>query len=232
MIYAGKETAVLGLVDVSRIIAEMSELLKVSLSKRAVLEADLGQNLPPILASAAQIRQIVLNLVTNASDAIGERGGVIRVTTRCVRADETRGGWFDRLRSTAVGGLRHRARHAARNPSQSVRPVLHHEIRGPRPRACVVYGIVRNLGGTIGIASEPDKGATIQILLPSAKTTSRTSSEAISGIGEIASSALAPLFWWWKMKRSCERLSPRFFARPGSRCWRLPMGFPQSNYLV
>ena len=57
---------------------EMLELLKVSVSKHAVLEVNLGKNLPPIRANAAQLRQIVMNLVTNASDAVGDRDGVIR----------------------------------------------------------------------------------------------------------------------------------------------------------
>ena len=87
MIYAGKESEVLGLIDVSRIVVEMLELLKVSVSKRATLVTDLGQDLPAVRASAAQIRQIVMNLVTNASEAIGDRDGVIRVTTgRVARA--------------------------------------------------------------------------------------------------------------------------------------------------
>ena len=56
----------------------MLELLKVSVSKRALLETDLGQDLPAVRANRAQIRQIVMNLVMNASDAIGDRDGVIR----------------------------------------------------------------------------------------------------------------------------------------------------------
>ena len=81
MVYAGKETEVLELVDVSRIVVEMLELLKVSVSKRVTMVTDLDQDLPAVRASAAQIRQIVMNLVTNASEAIGDRDGVIRVNT-------------------------------------------------------------------------------------------------------------------------------------------------------
>src|SRR5438552_13643351 len=63
---------------------KMLELLKVSVSKRALLETGLGQDLPAVRANRAQVRQIVMNLVMNASDAIGDRDGVIRMTTRCV----------------------------------------------------------------------------------------------------------------------------------------------------
>ena len=66
----------------SRIVKEMIELLKVSVSKHAVVETDLGKDLPAVRADAPQLRQIVMNLVTNASEAIGDRDGVILVTTR------------------------------------------------------------------------------------------------------------------------------------------------------
>jgi C4-dicarboxylate-specific signal transduction histidine kinase len=84
MIYAGKESGVLHLVDVSHVIQDMLPLLKVLVSKHAALELDLGKHLPAIRANGAQIRQIMLNLVKNASDAIGDRDGVIRVATRRV----------------------------------------------------------------------------------------------------------------------------------------------------
>jgi len=73
------------LVHVSRIVKQMLELLKVSVSKHAVLEADLGEDLPAVSASGARLRQIVMNLITNASEAMGDRGGVIRVTTRSMK---------------------------------------------------------------------------------------------------------------------------------------------------
>jgi PAS domain S-box-containing protein len=81
MIYAGKESAAVELVDVSRVVKEMLALLKVSVSKRAVMKTSLPKGLPAVRANAAQIRQIAMNLVTNASEAIGNRDGVIRVTT-------------------------------------------------------------------------------------------------------------------------------------------------------
>src|SRR5215467_10064604 len=82
MIYAGKESAAVGLVDLSKTVEEMLSLLKVSVTKHAVIQANLTHDLPAIRASGAQIRQMVMNLITNASDAIGDRDGVIRVITR------------------------------------------------------------------------------------------------------------------------------------------------------
>ena len=66
----------------------MLSLIKVSVTKHAVIRTDLAEDLPAIRANAAQLRQIVMNLVTNASDAIGDRDGVIRLITRRVAAAE------------------------------------------------------------------------------------------------------------------------------------------------
>ena len=81
MIYAEPESEVLELVNVSGIVEDMLELLKMSVSKHVVVETHLNKQLGPVRANPAQIRQIVMNLITNASEAIGDRDGVIRVTT-------------------------------------------------------------------------------------------------------------------------------------------------------
>ena len=80
----GEETEALELVDISGIVEDMLELLKVSVSKHVRVETNLGKQLPAVRANPSQIRQIVMNLFYNASEAIGDRDGVIRVTTRQV----------------------------------------------------------------------------------------------------------------------------------------------------
>ena len=81
MAYSGEESEVLELVDVSEIVKDMLELLKVSVSKHVSVAADLGKQLPAVRANPSQIRQVVMNLFYNASEAIGDRDGVIRVTS-------------------------------------------------------------------------------------------------------------------------------------------------------
>jgi len=81
MIFAGNESGAIEPVDVSSVVTEMLELLKVVVSKHAVLKTSLPKGLPRVRANPAQIRQVVMNLVTNASEAIGERDGVIRIIT-------------------------------------------------------------------------------------------------------------------------------------------------------
>jgi two-component system, cell cycle sensor histidine kinase and response regulator CckA len=68
--------------DLNKVVLEMTHLLNVSIPKKVSLHYELAPSLPLFEADAAQIQQVVLNLVTNASEAIGEEEGVIRITTR------------------------------------------------------------------------------------------------------------------------------------------------------
>jgi PAS domain S-box-containing protein len=186
MIYAGKETAALGPVDVSRIVREMLELLKVSVSKHAVLETDLGKDLPAVHANAAQLRQIVMNLVTNASDAIGDRDGVIRVSTRCVRVGQ-------RTAAGLAGGdcLELEVSDTGRGipPEMQAKvfdPFFTTKSAGHGLGLAIVDGIVRGLGGEIHLTSEPGKGTAFQISLPCAEAKAGARTNATSAIEERA----------------------------------------------
>jgi PAS domain S-box-containing protein len=161
MIYAGEEKEVLGPVDISQAVEEMIELLRVSISKNATLDTDLGKGLPPVRANAGQISQIVINLVTNASEAIGTRDGGIRVTTRCVTTPE--GEYLKLVVSDTGEGM---------SPETQARvfdPFFTTKAAGRGLGLAVVQGIVRVLGGSIRIDSEPGRGATFEILLPCAE---------------------------------------------------------------
>ena len=85
--YSGRGRFVVKLHDVNEVVQEMARLLQVSISKKAALKLDLEPGLPPIEADGAQFQQVVMNLVTNASDALGEREGTITLTTGTVELD-------------------------------------------------------------------------------------------------------------------------------------------------
>jgi PAS domain S-box-containing protein len=175
MIYAGKEIEILQPVDVSRTVEQMIELIKVSVSKHATLAVDLVKDLPPVQSSAGQIRRIVMNLVTNASDAIGNRDGVIRVTSRRVTVGrEATGGTagvvpegdYVQLEVSDTGiGIPVEAQARVFDPFFTTKSAGH------GLGLAVVHGIVRSLRGSITFESEPGKGATFRILLPCAVST-------------------------------------------------------------
>jgi PAS domain S-box-containing protein len=167
MIYAGKESAVVGPVDLSKTVAEMLSLLKVSVTKRALIKASLDQDLPPILASDAQVRQIVMNLITNASDAIGEKDGVIQLSTSRVRLEQNGtpnwlpAGDYVRLEASDTGcGMTEETKAKIFDPFFSTK------FAGRGLGLAAVQGIVRSHGGSINVVSSPGQGARFEILLP------------------------------------------------------------------
>jgi PAS domain S-box-containing protein len=187
MIYAGKDSAVVELVNVSKIVKEMLELLNVSLSKHAVLEVNLGQNLPSVRANAAQLRQIVMNLVTNASDALGDHDGVIRLTTRCVKVDPDSQAISEDVAEHDYVQLEVSDTGCGIPPEMQAKvfdPFFTTKSAGHGLGLAMVDGIVRALGGTIRLTSEPGHGTTFQILLP-CETGAAGQSDAISGTEDL-----------------------------------------------
>jgi CheY-like chemotaxis protein/two-component sensor histidine kinase len=186
MIYAGKEAEVCGRVDVSQVVEQILELLKVSVSKHATLKTNLGDHLPAIAATAAQISQLVMNLATNASEAIGDRNGMILVTTRRVTVGR-RSGEIERLAEGEYVQLEVSDTGCGMSPETRAKvfdPFFSTKSAGRGLGLAVVHGIVRSLGGAINLASEPGHGTTFQILLPCAESTSGAVRGTISEIGQ------------------------------------------------
>jgi two-component system cell cycle sensor histidine kinase/response regulator CckA len=180
MIYAGKESAIVGPIDVSQVVKEMLELLKVSVSKHAVLEVDLSTD---VIArgNAAQIRQMVMNIVTNASEAIGDRDGVIGVSTRSITINSDSGlisggvaeGDYVQLEVSDTGhGM------SLETQAKVFDPFFTTKSSGHGLGLAIVQGLVRSLGGSIHLTSELGKGTTIRILLPGAETAAGSARDA------------------------------------------------------
>lgn len=170
MIYAGKEHGTPEPLDVTSLVSDMLELLKVSISKHATLKTSLKPDLPAVFGNPAQIRQVVMNLVTNASEAIAASDGVIRVSTECVRVDtgcnlpEAKGlgeGNYLRLEVSDNGsGMTPETLRKAFDPFFTTK------FTGRGMGLAVVQQIVRGLGGAIHVVSSPGDGTSIRIMLP------------------------------------------------------------------
>jgi PAS domain S-box-containing protein len=191
MIYSGKESTLgVELVDLSKIVDEMLALLKVSVTKRALIEVNLDHHLPAIPACAGDLRRIVMNLISNASDAIDEEDGVIRVVTRrvtlaAVSAPFSPTGVAKReyveLKVSDTGrGM------SAETQAKAFDPFFTTKCAGRGLGLAVVQGIVRDLGGLIRLTSETGKGTSIEVLLPGEETTTSTSHLATSDAAETA----------------------------------------------
>jgi PAS domain S-box-containing protein len=190
MIYSGTESESLARIDLSNIVDEMLALLSVSVTKHATIQVDLDRNLPAMLASAAQVRQIVMNLITNASDAIGDRDGVIRVITKHVLSPGD--SWaissgtlpdchYVQLEVSDTGrGM------PPETQARMFDPFFTTKSAGRGLGLAVVQGIVRSLGAAIHVTSEPEKGTTFQLLLPCVETTAEESGRPTPGIDENA----------------------------------------------
>jgi two-component system, cell cycle sensor histidine kinase and response regulator CckA len=165
LIYSGQENAVSEPVDVSVLIDDMLDLLKVVVSKHAVLKTDLGRGLPAIQANPAQLRQVVMNMITNASEAIGERDGVI-----VIRTAQGRGG-ADRLQGGSDGCIELEISDTGCGISREAQskifdPFFTTKSAGHGLGLAVVQRIVQGLGGTIQLDAESGNGTRFRIVLP------------------------------------------------------------------
>ena len=170
MTYGGEESLAFEPVDLSLLVEEMLQLLQVSISKNAILETDLAKHLPAIKANPAHIRQVVMNLVTNASDAVGLRGGVIRVTTEQARVGVVTGpanlpaGDYLRLEVSDTGsGMTPEVQNRIFDPFFTTKRA------GRGLGLAAVHGIMRGHCGAINVTSRLGKGTRIEVLLPCAE---------------------------------------------------------------
>jgi CheY-like chemotaxis protein/two-component sensor histidine kinase len=188
MIYAGSESDALEPVDVSKLVEGMQGLLAVSVSRHAALVFDLGDGLPAVRARTAQLSQIVLNLVVNASEAIGDRDGVIRVTTKRTTIDDAQAivktvpaGAYVQLEVSDTGcGMSREIQGKVFDPFFSTK------FSGRGLGLAVVQGIVRGLNGAIQITSESGAGTTVEVLLPCVETATKADTHPASAIADAA----------------------------------------------
>jgi two-component system, cell cycle sensor histidine kinase and response regulator CckA len=170
--YAGKTAFTRVEVDISSLVAEMASMLEVSVAKKATLVRDLAPGLPALLGDATQIRQVVMNLVLNASEAIGAARGTVRVATgagtygaevfaRSAAGGDPKGGAYVYLEVQDDGvGM------DGPTVAQMFDPFFSTKFMGRGLGMAAVLGIVRGHAGAIDVESAPEKGTRIRIYLP------------------------------------------------------------------
>ena len=173
--YSGRGKFTFEHLSLNEVARETAELLDVSISKKAGLKLDLREPLPLTLADPAQIRQVLMNLVINASEAIGETSGMIRVKSGVMQADAA----F--LASTylpedLVEGdyvfLEVGDNGAGMDPETLARifdPFFTTKFTGRGLGLAAVLGIVRSHKGALKVKSEAGQGTTFTVLFPVAE---------------------------------------------------------------
>ena len=170
--YSGRGHFVTEAIDLGALIEDMLGLLKSTISKKALLNLNLDKNLPPMRGDASQVSQVIMNLVINASEAIGERSGVITISTGATECspqylektyeDESLApGLYLTLEVSDTGGGMDKATQA-----RIFEPFFTTKFTGRGLGLAAVLGIVRGHQGALRLYSEPGKGTTFKILFP------------------------------------------------------------------
>jgi signal transduction histidine kinase len=170
--YAGKARFVISTIALDELVKEMGHLLNAVIGKGVVLRYQFGHGVPPVRGDATQLRQVVMNLITNASDAIGDRSGIITVATSLVNADRAYldSATFDealtpgdyvclQVSDTGVGMT-------AETQSRIFEPFFTTKFTGRGLGLAAVQGILRAHRGALKVYSEQGRGTTFRILLP------------------------------------------------------------------
>ena len=170
--YSGRGTFVIEPLDLSQLVAEMAHILGVTIPKKVKFRTRLATGLRAVEADAGQIQQVVMNLITNAAEAVGDRAGDIVVSTGEVEADRAYlsdsfldehlpEGRYVYLEVTDSGcGM------DKETQAKIFDPFFTTKFTGRGLGLATVLGIVRGHGGTIRVYSEPGKGTAFKVLLP------------------------------------------------------------------
>jgi PAS domain S-box-containing protein len=170
--YSGKGRFVIGPLNLNEVVREMSHLLKVSLSKKAVLNLRLADNLPAVEADATQVRQVIMNLITNASEALGDRSGFISISTGAMSCDRPylAKTWLDEQLPEGVYVYLEVSDTGCGMDEETQKkifdPFFTTKFQGRGLGLAAALGIVRGHKGAIRLYSEPGRGTTFKILLP------------------------------------------------------------------
>ena len=170
--YSGTASVTPEPIDLTALVSEMSELIESGVGERLDLELKIDGELPRILGDRAQLRQVILNLITNASEAMGESGGRLSLHTGSTRIDdrpiaglrpgtEIDPGDYVYLEVADSGpGL------DAETQARVFDPFFSTKLSGRGLGLAVVHGIVRAHNAAIALTSAPGQGTRFRVFFP------------------------------------------------------------------
>lgn len=170
--YAGKSRIEKRSLVLGDLVEETLHLLKTSISKKAILNLNLERSLPCISGDPSQIRQILMNLVINASEAIGKRSGTIALSTGAMDCSEQyladgyivapgQPGTYVYIEVSDTGcGM------GKETIQRIFEPFFTTKFTGRGVGLAALLGIVKAHEGALRVYSEPGKGSTFKVLFP------------------------------------------------------------------
>ncbi len=170
--YAGRGARTTEHIDCTQLVKEISELLLVSVPKKVTLEFDLSDEPLGVVADCGQLRQVVMNLITNASDAIGTASGRVSVRTRaCFLREEQlrRSHPLDDLGEREYVEIQVQDTGMGMNAETQAKifePFFTTKPTGRGLGLASVQGILRSHGGAISVDSTVGEGTTFTVILP------------------------------------------------------------------
>lgn len=171
--YAGKGRYVIETMDLGDLVSEISVLIRTSIPKTVELKLDLTPNLPPIDADPAQVQQVVMNLVINGAEAIGENtAGKVEIRTSLLEINAGEApGFFGPGQSAAGAYVQLEVRDTGSGMDEAIKarifdPFFTTKFTGRGLGLAAVQGIVKGHGGAIRVYSTPGHGTTFLIQFP------------------------------------------------------------------
>ena len=184
--YSGKGRFFVRSADVSELAREIGGLIRTSIPKKVTLRLDLAPGLPKVEVDAAQIQQLLMNLVINGAEAVGEdRPGTVTVSTRLLEVDTEylTGNHFAGDPVEPGTYIAMQVRDNGCGMDEAVRPHIFDpffttKFTGRGLGLAAAQGIVRSHNGAIRIESEVGRGTTFEVLIPVGKKEAVSPQEA------------------------------------------------------
>ncbi|HWB87247.1 MAG TPA: chemotaxis protein CheB [Bryobacteraceae bacterium] len=173
--YAGRGDSVKEAIDLGDLVSEISSLIRTLIPKTVELHLDLAPDLPPVYADPAQIQQVVMNLVINGAEAIGEEAGKVDVKTSDRELNQQEATDLFRPRPGKPGAyvqLEISDTGSGMDESTKARifdPFFTTKFTGRGLGLAAVQGIVKGHEGVIRVYSTPSHGTSFLILLPATR---------------------------------------------------------------
>ncbi|MHB8056849.1 MAG: two-component system sensor histidine kinase NtrB [Desulfuromonadaceae bacterium] len=212
--YAGQSSQVHVRVNLCLLVDGVVKMLTSAIKKNVTIEVDLDRDVPELTGDNVQIQQVVMNLIINAAEAIGDSSGTLRVTLKKILNQEEQPVTdfmgnaipvrkYACLEVSDTGcGIDREAEKRIFEPFYSTKAV------GRGLGMSAVLGIVKSHDGALQLTSSPGVGTAIRIYFPLPDKVSAIETTQAAGFVRLPGRVV--LSCWWMMKRRCASSVPHW----------------------